>query len=199
MQKANAAQAGYTMVEVMIVTAIFASVMAACFSIIVSSNKVEMRSISSGQLYEQARVLSERIARGLRFSGLSSPNFSVSEQEGVTTGSFRKCLGFDSQLELPSWGSLITYELRAMPGSGETDITDGVDNNGNGVVDECGLFGLVEGARARLLARDLEASQFRMQLVGSTVNIRIGLARPDPTVRGDVLRGVYETSVVLRN
>jgi len=183
----------------MLVTAILASVMAMCFSIITGSNKTTMRSISSGQLHEQARLLAERIARELRFSGLSSPNFDVSEQEGATSASFRKCLGYDSEIELPSWGSLITYELRALPESGETDITDGIDNNGNGVVDECGLFRLEEGVQARLLARDLELSQFLIQRSGTTVNIRIGLARPDPTVRGDVLRGIYETSVVLRN
>jgi len=199
MKRISPVRAGYTMLEVMIVTAIMSSVMAASFSIITSSQKVQTRSINDGHMHEQARIIAERIAREMRYTGGSCPNYDVSEDAGVLTVSFRKCTGYDTQLQLPTWGNLISYEFKSVPDSGEIDISDGIDNNGNGIIDEGGLYRLEEGCKERLICRDLEAAQFMIQRTGNIIGIRIGLARPDSTVRGALLRGIYETSVVMRN
>jgi len=195
----NLHKAGYTVLEVMIATAILTVVMMVCFGIISTSQKLETHSIKTGQLHERARFIAERIARELRYSSADSPNFEVSDSAGVTWVSFRKCLGYDAALQQPNWGRLITYELRVDTNSGETDITDGIDNNNNGIIDEGALFRREEGMQERRLARDVLASSFQIQRWGKTVELSIALAQPDPTARDRIIRGTYVTSVVLRN
>jgi len=195
----RARQAGFTFVELLVATAILGIVSTICLDIMRVTQDLTTRTISEGSCHEQSRTLAERIARDLRFSSASSPNFNIPEGQECTLAAFRKCTGYDPQTSQLTWGPLLTYEFRAVSVSGETDVTDGIDNNGNGVVDEGGVYRQVENMNEVLIARDIDPAWFSLQRTGNAITIRVGIARPDPAVRGETITGRYETSVVLRN
>ena len=197
----------YTTIEMMIAIAILAIISLASLNLMVSGDRLTQQAVVSGHLRERARIFVERLAREIRYSGTTCPDFDMATDANLTSFSFRRATGYNVTLELPEWGDLIRYELRAIPGSGEeytpgigVNYADGIDNDNNDIIDEGGVYRLVNGAEARLIVRDVVASEFWVRRLDNTVTIRVGLAMPDPSVRGGgLLTGTYETMVVLRN
>jgi len=192
-------RAGFTLAELVVTMSLTGIVSFICLHAIIGSQRLSAHVMADGHLHEQARILVEQMAREIRYSSVTAPEFNLPDGQDCTSVSFRKCIGYDSDNELRRWSDLTGYEIAAIPDSGETNISDGVDNNDNGLVDECGFYRIEDGSRRRLLCRDVEAPRFLVRRDGTTVTIRVGLFRLDPSVRGHVLRGDYETAVVLRN
>jgi len=208
MDGARMSRKGFSMIELTIVAAIMAVIFFMCLLVTASAQRLSSHCIFDGQMQEQNRIIVSRLARELRYTGTGSPDFDMAADTNLRQISFRRSNGYDTVNKVPTWGNLITYRLKAVPGSGEDyspgigeNYVNGIDDNQNGVLDEGGLYRTEAGVSETLVGRDVVASEFIVRRTGRMVTIRIGLSKPDPSSKEQrgILRGTFETSVFLRD
>jgi hypothetical protein len=134
--QAASRRAGATLVELLVVTVVLALVLGLAGFATITSRGAYDQGMLAADVEVQARRALDRIAKELLSAaassvGVDSPNPPASA-DVITWLDYRPVEGFA--------GSALTGSQRRLllrPHAGELD--DGVDNNGNGLVDECSL------------------------------------------------------------
>lgn len=137
---------GFTLIEVMIATASFAVVMAIALSFSVSASKqAEFNMIDACEvsaLTEISEILRVELAQtaalynGEDVNGTSITNEPINMISPGNMITFRVMAGYNPVSMQTVWSEPITYSLQLMHG----EIADGLDNNGNGRIDEMCLL-----------------------------------------------------------
>lgn len=194
---------GFTLLEVMIASAIFTVVMGAALQLLVVGSRTISTLDAFAQAEIQARNHMETMAKEIRQSGLMSTDWSVAADGSSIT--FNKCLGSNGFTAY--WSPAITYSLTAAPGEA---LGDGIDNNNNGLTDE-GMLTRVEAPDATPAFLNYAPGQptvsyegmilqgdLRFALGGRRVTIDLAVSR-FISEGGAVGSGNQQTSVGLRN
>ncbi len=131
-------ESALTLIEALVYTALVGLIGTPLTVIVLTSSRAVAESRALGKAEDNNRSLAFRLSREVR----TAISGSVQVTDGGKTLSFDLATGFGE--EGPITDTTIRYEL--IPGSGETE--NGLDDNGNGLVDE-----------ARLLRRDLGSGE----------------------------------------
>ena len=211
----SGAARGTTLVETMIAVLILGGVLGSFALVGNSSRRAYGTEVTGSELEAQASRTVERIAQEFI---LSSPGTLVPDPAqgvGADNVTYLKAVGAPGGVV--AWSN--TFRLRFEYETGEVD--DGVDNNGNGAIDEGRVVWTanvgtpqersvtwchwvreyLEGEVFDLAdnnGNDLDdESGLTFERVGDYLAIRLTLERPDP--EGRLLRSTVETSVKMRN
>lgn len=206
---------GLTQVEV-VISAVLLTIIAGSVTVLMQSG-VDTYGIgmSKGEIERQAARVLEILTEELSMSGdtvISPQAIAPSFTDNLT---YQKNTGWNGTGII--WGPTQLLELRYDPG----DPNDGVDNNGNGLVDECILVLTTDVGGAderevvltRWVREYLEGEEpnsaddngngvedergFSLDVVGTVWNVRLTLERHDAT--GRLVTHTVETSVRPRN
>jgi len=192
---------GFSLVEMLVATSILAVALVLTGTSVSLAFRAGKTTTVTGLARSRAEKLVQQIARDIRYSSSSSDGWDFPSEAQNTILSFSRCTGWDASLAQPTWGPVITYEWLSDDAAGE--IEDGIDNNGNGVVDEGNLYRQRGNGPRVLIGRNVERGSllfWREETEnGEVITIRIGVAMPNPAHPDSVARGTYETEVCLRN
>jgi hypothetical protein len=205
-------QGGFTLVEVVLVGLLLVAVLGSVALVAGSSDRMYRTGSLSSQLEFQAGTTMERVCEELRKAGVDTL-FPVPDED-VGSSSVQYVQATELVGGVVQWTPVRRLELELEVG----EVDDGLDNNGNGLVDE-GRLVLVEdaGARRRVLtrwvARYLEGeiangvddngnglideSGFSLEFQDGAVLVRLTLERR--TTDGVLLRRTARSSVTPRN
>ena len=207
-------QSGFTMIEMVIVAAIFAIVMNSAVTTMRSGQKSFEQSVSSTVLSSRANRVLNRIARRMTSGGSSVLDQLDSAPLSEDSVTFQDIQGFSNGA--PIWSDDVQILLEYDEGETDNDI----DDDGDGLIDECRIVQVESGTGgdqrvviAKSVAEFLEGEEpnladdngnglederglcFTRQ--NNTVIIRVSLQRVD--VNGAVDTRTVQTSVALRN
>lgn len=212
-RSARGLRAGLSLVELMVAMVILAMLLGAIGATVLRGGTAFEQGVASSEVEVQARRAIDRIADEL--SGALVGSLAPNSALGSSVLSFADSAGYVAGVNVPG----TTSQLLLQPNPSDPD--DGLDNNGNGLVDECEVVlvrdsllptqttttivpwvrefaqgelenGLDDNGNGLIDERGLS-----FELVGETLNIRITLERLDPDQR-PITRTV-ETTVRLRN
>jgi hypothetical protein len=233
--RAARGKAGFSLVEVAVATAILVAISGLVMGSVSSAESVGRIAAYRAGLRTQARTAVERIARLLRDSGpsmISFPSGGGAAPLGASSISFRRATAWSvtAAAVVPS----APYAIAWVPAPGEID-GDGIDNEGDGLIDDgviqvtepdaagnphtytlatgCPKLAQGEGQDVGLTANGVDDNGnglidecgLSFDLAGSTLNIRISLARrgPDPLdpnhPGAEIIEESVATSVLLQN
>lgn len=206
--------AGFTLIELLISTVLFGLVVGFVAMVSLASERAYRTGATVSQLEAQAQVTMERIVADLQIAGLET--IAPDPMAGVGSGELQYMQALLQEGEVV-WRN--TRRLAFEYESGELD--DGMDNNGNDLIDE-GRVVLIEDLglpqeRRRVLTRWvrelLEGEQknglddngnglvdepgFVLERTGETLFVRLTLERRDS--EGRLIRRTARTSTRLRN
>lgn len=211
----RAARAGFTSIEVLIGAVLMASLLLVaglatdrCMSLFRQRRAAQVVGSSANRLLQ-------RVAGELAFARRGTLQPAALETQGSSSILYNKCLGVSAGAV--QWSSVFT--LRWELDTGEAD--DGLDNNGNGLVDE-GLLALIENeglASERRVVLGHGLCEFMpgetfdgadedadglidergacFSIAGDVLSVRIGQQGIGPD--GRPITRVVETSVFIRN
>lgn len=210
----RASRAGFTLLELMI---------AVCLVLLVSGGVTNLMQGGAGAFRESARTLElgsratrtlERVVRELGSTGGADVTAQLPEGVVRTTLDYRPCLGREAGVR--QWGDPRRLELRLVGG----ELANGVDDNGNGSVDEWelvltdrlgapeevsvvlgrGISDLAEGELANGLDDDGDGLEdepgFSLVRTGDMVVVRLTVERVE---EGRLVQESVERTVYLRN
>ncbi len=125
-----ARSAGFSLLELLVMMAVLAVVFQAMIQTLLSSSRAFTALAARAHLAARTQVAMDRLCAEMitgRFITLSPAN-----PDGSDSIRFEKVVGFDTD---PIAGNPMQIDLVPM----ESRATDGIDNNGNGLTDECGV------------------------------------------------------------
>jgi prepilin-type N-terminal cleavage/methylation domain-containing protein len=191
-------RAGLTLLEVLFATAIMSMVAALVFLILHRSSDHFSNESSSLQLEGRAREILIEVARDLREShrdtfSTGDPPVPVVDGTAYNDFRFRVNSGYDLKDRSVQYAGTVRYRFRLDDG----EFADGLDNNGNGLVDE----GYVEktdryGTITRI-GTDAKQPGITFTPNGRVVVVTLTLERRD--LKGTPIRRQASISVDLRN
>jgi len=173
---------GFTLIEVMIATAILVIVASAIYGIFAGSSRFYATTVSLEHIQEQARRGVDQIAEELRLADQAT--LVITTVSGSNQVVFRRITGFSGGA--PQWSANITWNYQTSP----------VDANGNGVVDEGRVVRTLNGVSITLCHNVLQGGLVFTR-TGDNVLIRLTLIGLDG--QGKLIQTFAETSVTLRN
>lgn len=195
MKVAARKQAGFSLVEVMIATAILAIL----FSAVLGTMTMGMQTFNSASalvdIQNQARRTLDDIARAIQPAGLStiSPTPPALGSPGTHTITFQPCTGYDVANDLQQWGSVTTIAFAYERG----EANDGVDNNGNNLIDEGIVTLLVAGSGNKTLGHWLKEDGLSFNLDGTVLTITLEMHKRG--AKGLLMETSLSTSVQIKN
>jgi type II secretory pathway pseudopilin PulG len=214
-QRANDRRAGFTLVEVLLSASLLGGLLLVAGLATDRAMQLFRQRSASEELNSSAGRLMQNLVSELTFTRLSSFAPVPSAPLGSSTLTFRSCRGVSGGAV--QWSNPIT--LRWELETGEAD--DGMDNNGNGLIDE-GMLVRIEnlglpGEQRVVLAHGLSEFQpgesldgvdedgdglideagLSFVLQGEVLTIQLCLTGTGPG--GNVLTKVVETAVWIRN
>jgi len=155
-KRGGGSEAGFTLLEVMIASIILGLVTGVAMFALIGGNQTLSEGMSRARVDTSVERMMAMITEDLREGGLST--LSLAAGSSATTISFQKVTGFNGNgNQAPSYGPTITYawSLAGAPAYAVPEAQNGVDDNGNGLVDE-GMLSRTEGSSgARVVATDL--------------------------------------------
>lgn len=211
----NPSRAGVTLIEVMIVAIVFAGIIGTFAMVSVTSHSSYEAASRGAAVDQQLRSALARVAAELR--GLSGSMLNPDPQNPLGTNQvdFREATGVVGGNV--QWGTLTRIGFEYAPGEAD----DGLDNDGNGIVDD-GLLVLtrdVGGANQQriVLCRGVREGRpddpvngaddngngvrdeggFNLQRVGDVMIVRLSIEGPG--LNGATIVRTGQTSVRLRN
>jgi len=188
----SSGEAGMTLVEVAVASAIFGLVIGMVFWVVLSGQRQVEADSPQAEIENMARRIVDEIAGELRKAGLST--LTPPTPVDSSSISFQLVSGYD-----PDTGAL-TYDpeviqFRFQPSS--ADPVNGVDDDGDGVVDDGTLVREVTGKLPVILTPWAANGDFKVTLQGSALQISLRLRR---SLKADeVITAERSTSVTLRN
>ena len=216
--RAPCASAGFTLLEVIIATAILVAMLGVLFSLVNASQSLEARNVTIADLRSHARITLDRIVRELSDSGLSTFVVTPTADLAASGVSFQRATGYVAGTVTYGPQERIAWE----PEPGEID-NNGIDDNGNGLVDEGQVVltrnvGLPTAQRivlatdvAKLSAGEVwngvddngnglvDESGLWFAVNPATRLMSVGLTLERVSRQGELLQASVETSIVLRN
>lgn len=215
--RAAATRLGSTLVELLITTLILLGVFGAIGLAVSSGSSAYEQGVAAADVEAQARRMVERIARELMDADRSSLILTPPTPWGAQRVDFQRGEGYAA-------GALVLgprRSIRLVYDPGEVD--DGLDNNGNGLVDECRveLVPDVLGAPAEAIGwggfvreylegelpnaaddngngiDDERGLCMTFDANTNTLTVRLTIERPGP--RGSTITRTVETAVLVRN
>jgi prepilin-type N-terminal cleavage/methylation domain-containing protein len=209
-------RAGFTLVEVAIAMTVLGLILGAIGLTALRGKENFRQGVSVAVIEARAERLLDRIAEELRYAGRDSLPVLPLPPAGASTIEFRACEGFDGAATL--WSNRTSIARVADP----RDPEDGIDNDGDGVVDEGqvvltrnlgepdqiavviggGVRRFLQGEEANVLDDNgnglLDERGLSFALDGtSSLTIRLSLEAVDP--RGLPLVRTVQTTVSMRN
>ncbi len=208
---------GFTLVEMMISFTVLAVMLGAVGATVLRGKATYDQGMTVGSLEAQARRTLDRIVS--EFAGASrtslNPNPAATPLVGTSTCTFTTCVGFAGGGMV--WSTPTSVRVQPSP----ADANDGIDNNSNGLVDECQVVlmrnvgaadeqtvALAGFVREFLQGETLNAADdngnglqdergLSFSIVDDTLTIRLTLEALDSERR--VITRSVETSVHVRN
>lgn len=123
-------ESGVTLIETIIATILLASLVAGIYSVLFRGMDFYDQGVTAAGLDRRAQHALEQISDELVLSGLDVVTPVAIPPYATGTITLQRNLGWSG--DQVSWGPPTVFELQPDPG----DPADGVDNNGNGLVDE---------------------------------------------------------------
>jgi len=188
-------QKGFTILEMVFAIGLLAVAATLSIFAMIGSYQISSRTLVRTELQEEVRALADRIVRDLRFSSVSCDAWNFPDLEPVTSFSFSQCTGFDPTTAFRTWGDVITYQLSLAPGETE----NGIDDNGDGLVDESALYYTRGSQPAVIIASNLVSGQTRFLREGNRVTIWLTAAKRDPQSQNSLITASCEARAVFRN
>lgn len=177
---------GYTLLEILIATTIFAILLSMVYQLLASSQASYDASTGRSEMQVKARRILDDMVKELRLSGasacilLSSSSIQFSKNVGYTSPSI-------------TWGDQTTYTLQY-----DTDDTNnGVDDNKNGYTDEQ-IITKQAGGVTTVIARNIKEGGLTFA-IESTNLVVIQLTVLGKNEKGEVVETSVDTKVFLRN
>lgn len=199
MEPTKPEQAGFSLVEVLIASAVLAILVSAVLGIMV----VGLQTFNSGNaitvIQNQARRIMDSIAKEIQPAGLStiSPTPPALGSAGTHTITFQPCTGYDGASDPPQqWGNVTTIAFAY--DSGETN--DGVDNNGDGLIDEGLVTKTVVGAtssQTKILGHWVKENGLSFNLDGTLLTITLEMQKRGG--KNELLETSLTTTVQIKN
>jgi prepilin-type N-terminal cleavage/methylation domain-containing protein len=214
MRKGTGTRSGFSLVELMVAMLILAALLGAMGMTIMQGSGAFQQGVAANVVESQARRGLDRIAAEFLAAETASLTPAPTAPFGASSVDFDKVTGFAGGV-----ATVVPMRMEFQRDPGELD--DGIDNDGDGVIDEGRVvlmenFGqanqvnrvlctnvreLAEGELANVMddnGNGLEdEGGFSLELQGETLNIRLSLERLDPD-QNSLIRTI-ETSVLLRN
>lgn len=163
-------QGGVTLLELLIAAAILAVIGAMMMSILLTTSNTYNSEVSAVTLDQNGRWAMDRITEDVRGAVASTRQIVVTGAD--TSVTFRPNVGyFGGALQL---GNPITYKVQLMPG----EIDDGLDNNGNGLIDERQLVRIQNGVTTAI-SPWVQKGGFRVVDLGQSLSITLVLEKTD--------------------
>ncbi len=193
-------QSGMSLLELMTAMAVFTVVAGGAYTFFHRAELSAGIREASAQAEQDARNLVDRMVIELRQAGLTCPDWSFAP----TSITFNKAIAFDGDNIV--WSPAITYDLA--PALGET--TNGVDDNGNNLVDECYLrrtedqtappawTGYELGQPLQTFGGLVEANELLMTIDEDLITIQVTVATWNSLTQS-IVAGRQVTSVAMRN
>lgn len=212
---AKTQRAGFSLVEMLVVTLILSVALGMLSMIGTSSERAYQNGATAAQLEGQVSQAMERIVVELRPIAKTSLTPGLVPGVGLPTLQYVQSVGYEN-------GQVVQTPLRQLTLEyAEGEVDDGLDNNGNGLIDE-GRVVSIENAGTpderrlvltRWVAEMFEGEQldgvdengnglvdergFHVERVGDTLFVRLTLQRRD--AQGQLMTRTARTSVELRN
>lgn len=214
-QRLRRAARGFTMVEMVIGTTIMFLVMGAIGIVVLSGKSNFRQGISAAMLDTRAVRLMERIVSELQWAGIDTLAVEPTAPLGRSDLEFRVCTGVAAAAT--TWSGRVRIRLDPEP----EDPTDGIDNDGDGLTDECqvvltrdlGTADQVDVVLGRGVQRWLEGeinngaddnangltdeAGLSFVLVEDTLTVRLSVAALNPDGLGQTR--TVQTAVTMRN
>ena len=190
--RASPDRRGFTLVEAMIALVVSAVVMAAFMGVLTLSHRHMDNVTVIGDLETDANDAVDHIADELRQAGVLSPGWTL--QQNMVW--FNPCSG--QSAGTATWDS--TRLLALSPMSASEDIWDGVDNNGDGLIDEGRLVLSsfdATGAHQQVLANYVASGGLVFSQSGNDITVTLTLKRLNDD--GVPMSVTASTLVSLRN
>ena len=216
MRTVSSNRGGFTLVEVLVATAILAILLGAVGITVLHGKENFRQGVTASVLDARGRRVLERMVTEIQGAQGAALNPNPLPPLGSSTLQFRVCNGYDGVAQI--WGPLSQIQLV----DDTREPVDGVDNDGDGMVDEArvvlvrdvGGAGQVQVTLAHNVARRLEGETanaaddngnglvdeagLSFAIDGNmTLTIRLSLGARDP--RGRTLVRTVQTAVHMRN
>ncbi len=160
-------ESGVTLVEMMVSVAVLAILLSIVMTILISTNNAYNAEVVIVDLEQHSRWVMDRFVEDVRASVASTRVINVVGND-VTISMRRNAGYFGGAVQL---GNTVTYQTEMFPG----EVDDGVDNNGNNLIDERQLV-RIEGASRSVISPWVEEGGFvlvdRVTMLDATIRLR---------------------------
>ena len=186
-------QAGFSLVEMMIVMVIMTIIIGGVMQVLLSGLHTYNVGSNLVDIQNQARRVVDRIAKEIQGAGIDtiSPTPPATGSTGTHTITFQPCTGYSGGAV--TWGSVTTIAFAYA--EGETD--DGLDNNNNIIADDGKVTLAVTGLDTVVLGRWIKEDGLSFNLDGSLLTITVELEIP--SARGETEETTLVTTVEIKN
>lgn len=215
MKRRSTIRAGFSLVELVIAVTLFAMLMASVVLVARSSDRAYRTGATVAHMEAQVAMAVQRIVSELSSAGIDT--FAALPAPGVATDQLQYLNAVDFDGAQVLWSAPRRLALELEPG----ELDDGLDNNGNGLVDErcvvltenLGLLNerrlvltrwvpeLAEGELANGADDDgnglVDEPGFSVERIGETLIVRLSLQKRDS--EGRLLNRSASTSTRIRN
>ena len=183
--------AGFTLLEIVIVMLIFSIISTAALTLLISSQNVFGSGTTIANLENQARRIVEQLANEIQQSSVSrlSPA-PPALPEYLDSMTYQINIGYVNGVI--QWSTPITLAFQYA--AGETD--DGIDNNGNGMIDE-GFLTRTQDGVTQYITYWVKDDGFHLSIDRN--KLRIHLELENTNNRGTIMETSVETIVELKN
>ena len=200
-----AAGSGFSLVEMMIATVILAVMMAAVWNTTTTATRATEENVAAAESLTQCRRYLERVAKlaiPAKLSTLQMPAIqadvnaalaaSVGEWiEAPGDAEWRSGIQFLAATGTASMNAMLSTSLRAVRFTREpTEVANGVDDDGDGLVDEGTVSLLHDGATIHVL-RGVEVCNFQLGDRLLAVRMRCGISKGGRIHRADLTQRLF--------
>lgn len=185
---------GFSAVEVIIATSIFAFVFGAIWNTLSEGTQHVAHAVERTNVEERARSCLLRITGALTNSGCEAGGVDHVLSHPRALDSDSTFVIFEERAGLDAWGTTSEYFLRSSPG--ET-FGNAADDDGDGLIDERELAFVKDGITS-VLSDDILEFRVTRAAGSDSIGLRLIVARPDPT-SAEPVRAEILTRVALRN
>lgn len=162
---------GFTLLELIIAVALAAALFAALYGALHEARDPAGAALERSGAENEANDLLQRVADTLREASPSSPDWALSETGDSIT--FNRCLGYaDGALD---WDAALTLAAVPLEGPLEAEGSDGLDNDGNLLVDEMALVYGPAGSPGEAWSRRIARGGFLVEAQGGNLAVTLVL------------------------
>ena len=181
---------GFTLIEVLLALVLAALVMGAALTFFLTGIGANSRCLTQGSVLEEARRAVEAMTQEVKDSSESCTGWEIGVDPlppdqyydtEVTQVSFSRCIGYDTTLDLPEWGPVVTFGYEPAQG------------------DEPGKIFRMSGG-VKTYTCDSVANFYMKYLSGTgQIEVMVAVSRRDPESPDHMICAAHTALVSLRN